>query len=352
MNGIHKMTIAGLVLGGCAAFSAEAVPDRAEVFRLAASVVKVQAFDENGRTFFGTGVVVAPGRIATSCHVTRRSAQIVVVYRGGTFEVSGQQVDIDHDMCVLDVPGLAAPQLPTTRSAQLRVGQAVWAMGFEGGAGLQFRTGFVRALHKHDGAWVIESTTAFTSGSSGGALMDDDGHLIGLLTYRLRGDRRSYFSVPMDWMPAATVAPPPVAPMLNGAAFWQREAGGLPYFLRAHRMVIDSEWRALSNLSDDWLQDDTSNAEAWWYKGASLEMLSSTADAVQAYRQALLVDPGFVPALFSLGRLSAQMGDNGESERMVAALSAIHTELGTCLSIRIRPPRPTEEIVLEACSVM
>jgi serine protease Do len=353
MKVIHKML--AVALGSSfTALPAYAIPDRSEVIQRAASLVKIQAFDENNKTFFGSGVVIAPNRVVTSCHVTRHSAQIVVVHRGGTHQVSGQAADIDHDICVLDVPGLAAPVLEVGASQNLRVGQPVWAMGFEGGGGLQFRTGFVRALHKYDGAWVIESTTAFTSGSSGGALMDDHGHLIGLLTYRLRGDRRSYFSIPMDWLSRAAAGPeslPAVLPVNEGLAFWQRGAEDLPYFLRAHRLVIESNWPALLTLTDAWLLMDATNAEAWWYRGAGLEMLVEGNAAAGAYQQALAMEPGFIPALLSLGRLFVELGDLIAARRILAVLSAIDVELGTCLSHRIthEAQAPPDETLNEAC---
>ena len=83
--------------------------------------------------------------------------------------------------------------------ARSNPGETVFALGFEGGRALQARGGIVRALHAYDGARVIESTTAFTSGASGGALFDAEGQLVAILTYRLRGDRHSYFSVPIEW---------------------------------------------------------------------------------------------------------------------------------------------------------
>ncbi|MFN0314252.1 MAG: trypsin-like peptidase domain-containing protein [Burkholderiales bacterium] len=353
MKAISKML--AVALGSIStALPAHAIPDRSEVIQLAASLVKVQAFDENNKTFFGTGVAIAPNKVVTSCHVTRHSAQIVVVHRNGTHHVSGQAADIDHDLCVLDVPGLAAPALQIGASQDLRVGQPVWAMGFEGGAGLQFRTGFVRALHKFDGAWVIESTTAFTSGSSGGALMDDHGQLVGLLTYRLRGDRRSYFSIPMDWLSRKAAGPqslPAVLPVREGVAFWQRGAEDLPYFLRAHRLVIESNWPALVDLTDAWLLMDATNAEAWWYRGAGLEMLVRGDAAADAYKQALVMEPGFIPALLSLGRLFVELGDMKAAQRILALLSAIDIELGTCLSHRIthEAQAPPGETLNEAC---
>lgn len=329
-----------LVILGLLAAPCRALPDRALMLEKTNSVVRVQAFDADTRTYFGTGVVVAPQRVATNCHVTRHAIQVVVIFRGETLQVAGQLHDIDHDVCVLDVPLLRTTALRAVASNELRIGQPVWAMGFEGGAGIQFRLGIVRGLHLHDRAYVIESTTAFTSGASGGALMSEAGEVVGLLTYRLRGDRRSYFSVPMEWLPAGyqTVESSPVTP-LRGNPFWQRTDDQLPEFLRAHRYVADADWHGLMRLTDRWLARDGQSAEAWWFQGRALEHSPQPASAAQAYRSALSIDPRFLPALMRLGRLSIKLGDAEAVGRITATLNALVRELGRCLD---SPEEPTD----------
>lgn len=323
-------------MAGIWATLATAAPDRASMLASTASLVRVQAFDEQ-RAFIGTGVVIAPQRVATNCHVTRHAVQVVAIHRGETLRVAGQIHDIEHDVCVLDVPQLRAPALPYLRSADLRIGQAVWAMGFEGGAGIQFRVGVVRGLHRHNDARVIETTTAFTSGASGGALMSEEGALLGLLTYRLRGDARSYFAVPLDWLPAGfdTGGLPEIAPVSDGASFWQRTDSALPRFLRAHRHRVERDWDALLRLADDWLANEVQDAHVWWLRGAALESRDADA-AAQSYRRALTVEPRFLPALLGLGRLSTRRGQAEEAGRL---RDVLHT-LGGAFSECLDPPVP------------
>lgn len=317
---------------------ANALPDRALMLAATASVVRVQAFDANSRTFIGTGVVIAPQRVATSCHVTRQALQVVAIHRGETYRVAGQAHDIEHDVCVLDVPLLPAPALPFRRSADVRIGQPAWAMGFEGGAGIQFRVGIVRGLHRHDAARVIETTTAFTSGASGGALMSEDGTLLGLLTYRLRGDRRSYFAVPLDWLPAGFDAQslPEIAPITVGTIFWQRPEVSLPRFLRAHRQQVEGDWPALLALTDAWIASDDRDAHVWWLRGTALEQGDGAA-AAMAYRRALTLEPRFLPALMRLGRLSARLGQSEENAHLLEELHTIGGVLGACLDAPADP---------------
>jgi len=46
-----------------------------------ASVVRVRAVDANGTVKVGSGVVTAPGQVATACHVTRGATTIEVENR-------------------------------------------------------------------------------------------------------------------------------------------------------------------------------------------------------------------------------------------------------------------------------
>jgi len=323
-----------LVLQHATEAQAEALPDRARMIQLSASLVKVQGFDAHNRTYFGSGVVLAPGRVATNCHVTRHGVQIVIVYRGHTHEVTGQHADIEHDLCILAVPTLPVAALPYLPSETLQVGQAVWAMSFEGGAGIQLRSGIIRGLHRHDQARIIESSTAFTSGASGGALLNAHGQVIGLLTYRLRGDPRAYYAVPLDWVVTAIGASklPAVVPVIEGAAFWQRASGQLPYFLRAHRFLLEGNGPGLLQLSEEWLRTQPDEADAWWTHGAAQEMLERTEAAIAAYRKTLGLDPGNVSALLRLGRLSVRRGEDAETQRIMSSLSLLDADLAKCLA--------------------
>ena len=75
--------------------------DRAALMNLSVSLVKVEAADADGRAWFGTGVIVGPERVVTSCHVTRRGESVYVQYRGARQLVSAQSADTEHDLCIL-----------------------------------------------------------------------------------------------------------------------------------------------------------------------------------------------------------------------------------------------------------
>ena len=323
---------------------------------LSSSVVKIEAVDINGRAWLGTGVAVAPEHVVTSCHVTSRGESITVQSRGLRRTVASQLPDTDHDLCILDVPGLPAQPVQLGSSQSLDVGTPVWAFGFEGGVALHARAGIVRALHAYDGARVVESTTAFTSGASGGALFDMQGRLVAILTYRLRGDRHSYFSVPVDWFAShvndmhAYMA---VAPLVGAQPFWQRPEQGLPYFLRAHQLEAAHDWHGLLSLADEWSKAENANAEAWVFRGRSLVETQDRAGARLAFQQAVALDPGSSAAWLQLGRLSAHDGQTADAEDALSQLNRINPEVAQCLALEMRPasdPGQPDKPTPDACS--
>jgi serine protease Do len=343
----------------CAPAGGAADLERGELTGLSLSLVKVEAIDADGRRWLGTGVGVAPEHVVTSCHITRRAESILVQYRGQRRAVTAQSPDTEHDLCLLRVPALAAQPVRLGMSLALRVGDPVSAIGFEGGVALHARAGFVRALHAYDGARVVESTTPFTSGASGGALLDAQGRLVGILTYRLRGDRRSYFSVPVEWFASRVAgdrAYVAVAPLGGAPPFWQRPQAGLPFFLRAHQLVTGGDWGGLLNLTDEWSKAENTNAEAWLFRGRGLVETQDLAAAQLAFQQAVALDPVSSTAWLQLGRLSAHRGLTEEAEDALSQLNRLNSDLAQCLAVEMRSApnaaQPDLRALLDACSAL
>lgn len=342
----------------CAPAGAAAELDRGELTGLSLSLVKVEAIDADGRRWLGTGVGVASEHVVTSCHIIRRAESIDVQYRGLRRAVTSQSPDTEHDVCILMVPGLTAQPVRLGLSRALSVGEPVSAMGFEGGVTLRARTGVVRALHAYDGARVVESTTPFTSGASGGALFDAQGRLVGILTYRLRGDQRSYFSVPVEWFAArlaeaGTYAA--VAPLEGAQPFWQRPQVGLPFFLRAHQLETGGDWGGLLNLTDEWSKAENTNAEAWLFRGRGLAETQDLAAAQLAFQHAVALDPASSTAWLQLGRVCAHRGLIEEAEDALSHLYRLNSELARCLAVEMRSApnaAQSDGPALDACSAL
>jgi len=198
---------------------------------LRSSVVRVEAEGERGRLFIGSGVTVAPGVVVTNCHVTRNATTVRIAGSGSLWEVNGQYADGNHDLCFLRAPTWRGNPVALSERDSPQLGEAVAAIGFTGGTRMSLRFGNVSGLHFLDGGRVIESDAAFTSGASGGGLFDASGALVGLLTFRSRGELGSYYSVPVRWIRERLPRDDQwaeVLPLHADTPFWQRYTETLP----------------------------------------------------------------------------------------------------------------------------
>lgn len=236
-----------LLLGGllCQLSWAEAdVPadlsaDIAIAIALGASVLRIEAPRVGGGYAFGSGVMVAADTLVTNCHVTRQAREVHVVRGGARWSATGQVADIAHDLCLLRVPGVEGRAAMLGQAGALKIGQAVSAHGFTGGLSMQHSSGAVVALHSHDGAQVIQASNRFSSGASGGGLFDEQGRLVGILTFRLPGMAAHYFAAPVEWVQQLlSMATPdkflPIKPLpADQLAYWEQPLNQQPDFLRA-----------------------------------------------------------------------------------------------------------------------
>lgn len=269
-----------LVLWVLAAMPARADIDRAALFGLSASVLKIEALRVQGGFSLGSGVVVAPNTIVTNCHVTRDALKINVLRGGVRWLVDSQLSDVAHDLCLLRVPGLQASAVTLGRADRLQPGQPVIALGYTGGGGLRNSQGQVLALHRLDGSRVVQSSNGFSSGASGGGLFNEDLQLVGILTFRLRGGESHFFAAPAEWLLAMLEAPGQdgyraVAPdRSRQPAYWQRPVLDQPRFLKAALLQRNDQWPELESLAAEWARADANDPEPRYWMGVALEQMN------------------------------------------------------------------------------
>ncbi len=310
---------------------ARAEMDRARLVQLGASVLKIEVHRKAGGYGLGSGVVVGVDHIVTNCHVTQGGAEIWVLRGGGRWAAQAQAVDSEHDLCVLQVPGLQAQAVDLGRAADLQPGQSLTAVGFTGGFGIQTSGGAVVALHPHDGAPVIQSSNWFTSGASGGGLFDDQLRLVGVLTFRLRGGALHYFSAPIEWLQPLLADPSRYEPIHRtptmAAAFWQRAPDRQPHFLRAAALQNEHRWKDLQVLAQQWSRGDSSNPAPWVLQGQALGHLGRVAEAVQALDHALTLAPDLASVWLQLGLLLQRRGPADRLQDVRRALQRLSPPL-------------------------
>jgi serine protease Do len=156
-----------------------------------------------GRDGRGSGVVIADGQVLTNAH-NLRGREVTITFGDGRLtrgEVRG--VDPDGDLAVIAVDTAGATAMGWSDDSAASVGDAVFGAAATYGGGSRVTLGFVssvaRSFRGPGGrriAGSIEHTAPLAPGSSGGALTDGEGRLIGLNTNRI--GEGFYLALPTD----------------------------------------------------------------------------------------------------------------------------------------------------------
>ncbi len=171
--------------------------------RVARSSV-VQVFTSSTRcaaTSLGSGVVVGPERVATNAHVVAGSGRVSVRLSDdrGVRDATLVHLDRATDVAILAVPGLDAPAPRWV--AEVSGGTDAAVAGYPGGGGLTVDPARVRGqllIAEDAGAgrrdvYVFRGTVR--PGNSGGALLDLQGAVIGLVFANAQSDDQTGFAL-------------------------------------------------------------------------------------------------------------------------------------------------------------
>ena len=144
---------------------------------------------QQAQTGLGSGVIVSPaGYILTNNHEVEEADDIEVILNDGRHtqaKVIG--TDPESDLAVLKIELTDLPVITLGNSDELHVGDAVLAIGNPFGVGQTVTSGIVSALGRtqlgiNTFENFIQTDAAINPGNSGGALVDSNGHLMGINT--------------------------------------------------------------------------------------------------------------------------------------------------------------------------
>lgn len=123
----------------------------------------------------------------TNAHVVG-DQQLVRVFRHTGQELTGQVVAMDkrEDLALLWIPDFDAEVEPVRLDIDVpQIGSEVFAVGHPLGLGWTISRGIVSGLPVIGGRPMVQTDAPISPGNSGGALVDVDGHLVGIVTEKV-----------------------------------------------------------------------------------------------------------------------------------------------------------------------
>jgi serine protease Do len=139
----------------------------------------------------GTGIIFhEDGYIVTNAHVVE-GASSIKVYIPDRDALSAQLVGVDpcDDLAVIKVTGTGFPVAQFGDSNNLELGREVVVVGYPLGNKLSVTSGIVSKLHVTEGTQedLIQTSAAVNPGNSGGPLLNREGGVVGIITFKRTG---------------------------------------------------------------------------------------------------------------------------------------------------------------------
>lgn len=214
--------------------------------RVAPSTLIVPCTRKDGQ-IQGSSVVIDADQVVTNYHVVEGAQTIQVRHGSQSWPATLLAFDQRHDLAILSVPQLGRPKVSLRPASDVKVGEHVFAVGAPRGLELSLSDGLVSALRTPNGELaqqnpspdkgsamrvvsamrarkgepaeqtstldkgaaeqhssvppspLIQTTAPVSPGSSGGGLFDNQGRLIGIITFGTSGQNLN-FAHPSEWV--------------------------------------------------------------------------------------------------------------------------------------------------------
>ena len=179
----------------------------AEVFKAAApSVYVVKAGDsldaiDAGKGVTGSAVAISTSVALTNCHIIKGQPALFVHRAAERHKEHAPLIatvlkaDLSTDRCFLSVEGLLDPISHVRKMDDVEIGERVYTIGNPRGLSNTLGDGLVSGVRKMDGVTLVQTSAPISGGSSGGALVDAHGALIGITTFLVRDAQNLNFAI-------------------------------------------------------------------------------------------------------------------------------------------------------------
>lgn len=154
--------------------------------RALASTVFLQRLNVNGDAAgSGSGFIIDTDKIATNYHVINGATTLYVklVNKKDWFKVERViTTDVQHDLAILKVSGIKSQPLILSNSDRVRIGEKVYAVGNPRNLEGTVSDGIISSVRGEGKDKWLQMTAAISPGSSGGAVLNRQGEVIGIAT--------------------------------------------------------------------------------------------------------------------------------------------------------------------------
>ena len=199
---LNFIGLAFLLIYGIVATNAQS-PQQIAKKALAFTVLLVME-DANGQPLsLGSGFFVRNGQVATNLHVVKGASRgyAKLVSQKTKYDIEGiTAVDAERDLVILKISVPGAQVISLGDSDTLQIGSPIYAVGNPRGLEGTFSQGIISSIRKVGTDKILQLTAPISPGSSGGPVLNDKGHVIGVSVATFRGGQNLNFAIPSNYL--------------------------------------------------------------------------------------------------------------------------------------------------------
>jgi len=273
------------------------------------SIAVVTAYNRAGEPLTeGSGFVAsADGAIVTNYHVVGIAKAIKVRMGNKVLDVQGVIYgDKDNDLVVLKTKGKGMPAVRFGDSDKIREGEKVYIVGGTEGRVKVHEGVFKGTKAVIHGRKALEISVPVTHGSSGSAVFNSAGEVIGIVTLFINRGTPLVWAMPVNLIRDRINSRGKIVSVDKIIKEYSRSAEY--WFCLGYFLLKTGAPRDAIGVLREAVRLKPGYADAHYYLGIASDTLNRNKEAEGSFRKALRAAPDFADAHFSLGVLYGKQG--------------------------------------------
>lgn len=269
------------------------------------AVVVIYAYDSNNQlSKQGSGVVINDkGYIVTNYHVLSGNDRIEVLHNKEVVPyVDMIGIDVEKDILILKIDEKKFPAIKIGDSKSLNIGQRVYAIGSPLGFENTISEGIISGLRNYveTGKNFIQITASISPGSSGGAIVNDEGELIGISTSTAEKGQNLNFAIPIDEVLSVEID-----------SYSQNNAyKNFEWFSKGYDAAKKGNYQDAIKYFTSYIKEFPNKGPAYNNRGFAKENLGDYKVAIQDFNRAIEINPNYADAYINRGVAKSDLEDS------------------------------------------
>ncbi len=168
---------------------------------LPSTVLLVMSNSDTEEIKSGSGFFIAEDIVVTNFHVVKETTEGYTKIYGQDkiYEILGVVgIDEKNDLALLKIKGIKGKTLKLNSDDSIAIGDEVFAVGNPKGLEGTFSQGIISSIRKTGKFNLLQITASISAGSSGGAVLNDNGEVIGVAVGAIESGQSLNFAIPVS----------------------------------------------------------------------------------------------------------------------------------------------------------